>query len=66
MLILFQYIMSTTTAIFRVPHNSWRGFVSSATRVTGKITGMKASIESLTRKTGDEILDKKLGKMFDS
>jgi len=31
-----------------------------------KITGMKELTESLTRKAGDEILDKKLEKMFDS
>ncbi|MGB6874310.1 MAG: hypothetical protein WBE46_09335 [Dehalococcoidia bacterium] len=31
-----------------------------------KITGMKELIESLTRKAGDEILDKKLEKMLDS
>jgi len=29
-----------------------------ATRAAGKITGMKELIESLTRKAGDEILDK--------
>jgi len=31
-----------------------------------KITRMKELIESLTRKAGDEILDKKLEKMLDS
>jgi hypothetical protein len=31
-----------------------------------KITGVKELIESLTRKASDEILDKKLEKMFDS
>ena len=38
----------------------------SATWAAGKITGMKELIERLTRKAGDEILDKKLEKMLDS
>ena len=38
----------------------------SATWAAGKITGMKELIESLTRKAGDEIPDKKLEKMLDS
>ena len=38
----------------------------SATWAAGKITGMKELIESLTRKTSDEILDKKPEKMLDS
>ena len=37
-----------------------------ATWAAGKITGMKELIESLTRKAGDEIPDKKLEKMLDS
>jgi hypothetical protein len=36
--------------------------VFSATWAAGKITGMKESLESLTRKANDEILDKKLEK----
>jgi len=51
---------------FRIPYNRWRDFVFSATWAAGKITGMKELIASLTRKAGDEILDKKLEKMLDS
>ena len=52
---------------FRIPYNRRRGFVFSATwAADDKITGMKELLESLTRKAGDEILDKKLERMLDS
>jgi len=40
--------------------------VFGAAWTAGTITGMKELIESLTRKAGDGILDKKLDKILDS
>jgi hypothetical protein len=59
------YYVNPTGNSFPSLYYSWRGFVFGATRAAGKITGMKESIESLTKKVSHEILDKKLEEKLD-
>jgi len=58
--------MSTKQEILPHPPQSLERFCIYWYLTAGKINGMKELAESLTRKAGDEILDKKLEKMLDS